>query len=214
MSVWFTADLHLGHRSIVGFCNRPFLSEAEAQQVRDNPRGKIAIGDDTVQAHDRALIDGINDRVRPEDELWILGDFAWGGYEKARRYRERIHCGTVHFIRGNHDGPEIDTLFTTVADQRTIRVQGQTIFLSHYPARSWDGSFHGSWSLYGHVHGRLEAEDAANPWMLTRDVGVDNCDYQPWSFEQLQAYMQPRTVAHEKRLRAFKAGDVNHSNVT
>jgi hypothetical protein len=27
---------------------------------------------------------------------------------------------------------------------------------------------------------------------LTKDVGVDACDYRPWSFEELRAYMAPR----------------------
>ena len=55
-------------------------------------------------------------------------------------------------------------------------------------------------SLYGHVHNRLAAEDAANARWLTKDVGVDACDYRPWSFEELRGYMAPRLDA----FRAWK----------
>jgi len=28
-TTWFTADLHLGHRNIISYCERPFLDAAE-----------------------------------------------------------------------------------------------------------------------------------------------------------------------------------------
>ena len=80
-----------------------------------------------------------------------------------------------------------------------VRVADQDVWLNHYPMRSWDGKSHGSWHLYGHVHGRLAAEDAAHPWMLTRDVGVDACDYRPVSFTELAAFMAPRVEAFRQR---------------
>lgn len=64
--------------------------------------------------------------------------------------------------------------------------------------RSWHKSFHGSWQLYGHVHGRLEEEDQRTSWSLTKDVGVDACDYKPMSFSDLQSYMKPREKAFAK----------------
>ena len=33
MTVWFTADLHLGHGNIIRYCKRPFLSEAELEKM-------------------------------------------------------------------------------------------------------------------------------------------------------------------------------------
>jgi hypothetical protein len=65
--------------------------------------------------------------------------------------------------------------------------------------RSWNKSFHGSWHFYGHVHGRLGREDAANPAMLVKDVGVDACGYRPWGFEELSDYMGPRVEAFHRR---------------
>lgn len=79
-----------------------------------------------------------------------------------------------------------------------ISVQGQDIWLNHYPMRSWHKSGRGSWHLYGHVHGRLNKEDETQPWRLTRDVGVDACQYQPVSFQQMREYMAPRVEAAKR----------------
>ena len=51
--VYFTADLHLGHANIIGHCGRPFAS---------------------VEEMDRVLLQNWNDRVRPTDAVYILGD--------------------------------------------------------------------------------------------------------------------------------------------
>jgi calcineurin-like phosphoesterase family protein len=49
------------------------------------------------------------------------------------------------------------------------------------------------------------AQTKADP--LTRDVGVDACDYKPVGFEELHAWMQPRVRAFEERKAKFIAGD-------
>ena len=99
--------------------------------------------------------------------------------------------------------------FNKTIEQGMINVQGQRIWLNHYPMRSWDGRFHGSWHLYGHVHGRLAEEDESRPSLLTRDVGVDVCDYAPVRFEEIADYMAPRIEVFETDKAAFIAGDVS-----
>jgi len=199
--LWFTADLHLGHGNIIKYCQRPWLSGDELLREREATRGGGKVSHETVQRHDAALIEAINEQVGKNDVLWILGDFSLCSLEEAKVYRERIHCREVNLVRGNHDLPCYDLLFKRVIDQGMIKHLGRKIWLNHYPMRSWDKAFHGSWHLYGHVHGRLMAEDAANPRLLARDVGVDATDYRPVSFSELFEYMQPR----EEAFRAWKA---------
>ena len=193
--LWFTADLHLGHGNIIKYCQRPFLSPEERKRARMNPRGLWKVSPATVARHDEALLDAINERVGEEDILWVLGDFSLAPLEQARTYRERIRCRHVNLVRGNHDLASYDALFERVLDQGMIKHQGKKIWLNHYPMRSWDKAFHAAWHLYGHVHGRLREEDAANPRLLTRDVGVDTCDFRPLSFEEIADYMAPREAA-------------------
>jgi calcineurin-like phosphoesterase family protein len=136
--------------------------------------------------------------------LWLLGDFCWGKLAEATSYRNRILCRNVHLVWGNHDHHSIRPLFGEAIEQGMIEVEGQAIWLNHYPMRSWNRSFHGSWHFYGHVHGRLSAEDARNDSTLTKDVGVDACSYRPWSFAELREYMAPRVVKFNERKAALR----------
>lgn len=191
-TVWFTADPHFGHGNIIKYCQRPFLSDEEKNRADEDPRGRWKVSRETVRRHDEALLSAINESVMPDDQLWILGDFCLGKYDDAKKYVERIACKNINFVWGNHDHPSIGPLFQRTFQQVLIKVKGQNIFLNHYPMRSWDKRFHGSWALYGHVHNRLANLDREKPTLLTRDVGVDACDYYPVSFEQLKTYMEPR----------------------
>ena len=49
-------------------------------------------------------------------------------------------------------------------------------------------------------------EDEAHPHLLTRDVGVDACEYRPVSFEELRAYMAPRVEAFRRRKAGLAQG--------
>ncbi|MCI0460731.1 MAG: metallophosphoesterase [Gemmataceae bacterium] len=206
MHVWFTADLHLGHGNIIKYCKRPFMTPRELEQIQRDPRGKFRLSDESVRRHDEALLAALNERVEEDDTLWILGDFCWGALDQATHYRQRIRCRNVHLVWGNHDHRSIRPVFDRAIEQGMIEVEGQAIWLNHYPMRSWNRSFHGSWQLYGHVHGRLAAEDAVNG-LLTRDVGVDACDYRPLTFEDLCAYMAPRVERFHQRKAASRRGD-------
>jgi calcineurin-like phosphoesterase family protein len=197
--VWFTADLHLGHGNIIRYCMRPFMFSEEETLAKADPRGSWKISPETLQRHDNALLDAINRVVDKTDTLWILGDFCWGKLEIARAYRERILCKNVHLVWGNHDHQSVKPLFSSAIDQGLIRVEKEQIWLNHYPMRSWNKRFHGTWHLYGHVHGRLSAEDTANPSWLTKDVGVDASGYRPWSFDEIASYMNPRVEQFKRQ---------------
>ncbi len=207
MRTWFTADLHLGHGNIIKYCQRPFLTDEERERARTDPRGRWRVSEETVRRHDNALIEAINTGVGADDVLWVLGDFCWGGLAEAREYRDRIRCGNVHLVWGNHDQRSIRPVFGKALEQGMIQVSGVDIWLCHYPMRTWDRRFHGSWHLYGHVHGRFVAEDNRNPTMLTRDVGVDACNYLPLSFEDLQHYMAPRIEQFQKHKEGMVRGE-------
>lgn len=204
---WFTADTHFGNANIIKYGKRPFLNEEEQQLLQSDPRGKWRVSKETLQRHDQGLLDAINDRVGEDDELWVLGDFCLGKFREAKRYVEQIRCERVNLVWGNHDDRTIGQAFHKTIEQGMVRIEGQHIWLNHYPMRSWDRRFHGSWHLYGHVHGRLVEEDRAREVFLTRDVGVDACDYVPVSFEDLRQYMQPRIAVFEREKAALEAGD-------
>ena len=81
MTTWFTADLHLGHRNIIDYCNRPF---------RD------------VESMNHALIENWNDSVAPDDIVWVVGDFALGKIGETLPLVSTLH-GRKILVAGNHD---------------------------------------------------------------------------------------------------------------
>lgn len=77
----YIADLHFGHQSVINFDNRPF---------------------DNVKEMDRVLIDSWNRRVTKEDQVYIVGDFAYRNEKTFSWYLKRL-AGEKHLIVGNHD---------------------------------------------------------------------------------------------------------------
>jgi len=109
---YFTADLHLGHRSILKYSARTeFMTEADRgafEEVRADPDrfGAWRPSPESVHRMDQGLLDRINERVGRNDRLWIVGDFAHPAKATApvlRAYRERIVCPDVRLVWGNHD---------------------------------------------------------------------------------------------------------------
>lgn len=157
---WFTADTHFGHINVIKYCNRPFQS---------------------IQEMDEVLINNINKHVQKNDTLYHLGDFAFVKYsvKKTKEYLDRIKCSKIILIVGNHDphnsyGAKKDfaQLFSGCYNVIKIKIPiesiVQKIVLSHYAMKVWDTSHYGTWHLYGHSHYSLP-EDST----LSIDVGVD-----------------------------------------
>lgn len=78
---WFTADLHLGHKRIIELCDRPFATVAEM---------------------DAAIVERWNERVDPDDTVFVLGDFAKGDVTESLPLVRTLH-GRKVLVAGNHD---------------------------------------------------------------------------------------------------------------
>lgn len=165
--IWFTADLHFGHRNI----------------IKHHP-GR---GDSLDEMHDR-LITAWNDTVSARDDVWVLGDFAMGPSADVPRYFMALR-GRKHLVVGNHDhGPTRRLPWTTVHDIYEWKQKPHRAVLCHYPLLTWNGAHHGVWMLHGHSHGLL------GPTTNTRmDVGVDcHPEMRPFSLDEVEADMAHR----------------------
>ena len=168
MTIYFTSDQHFAHQSILQHCYRPFSS---------------------IQEQDETLIENHNKVVQPTDTIYMLGDVAWKlNIDQLKILFKKLN-GIKRVILGNHDNV---SYLRNLANQRVIEslhdtcgvtINGQYIWLSHYPHRAWDRSFHGSWQLAGHTHGNCE------PYGKSCDVGIDCWNYTPVSFEELKSLM-------------------------
>lgn len=171
--LFFTSDTHFSHAKIIEYCNRPFTTADEMDEV---------------------LVANWNARVSPSDQIWHLGDFAFSDPTKTNDILKRLN-GHKHFIKGNHDkvfrkNEWLFNHFETVADYKEIKWNSQKIVLTHYPLLTWNGAHHGSWSLSGHCHSSC---NWYHDQTTSYDVGVDNNNYVPISFEEVQTLMLNKT---------------------
>jgi calcineurin-like phosphoesterase family protein len=157
MTVFFTSDTHFGDHRVLNIWRRPYGSVGEMNE---------------------AIIARWNARVRPDDEIWHLGDFA-AGMRSAPEMLARLR-GRKHLVTGNNDGPEVGELpWTSVQAYAELTVDGTMLVLCHYPFRTWNRINRGSVNLHGHSHGRL------SPMKGQFDVGVDAQAFQPVTLSEL-----------------------------
>jgi calcineurin-like phosphoesterase family protein len=179
MNTFFTADTHLGHSAIIRFCSRPFLNVEEMNEI---------------------IIKNWNLKVKPQDRVYIIGDFAFGSREKILNYTQKLN-GHKILIVGNHDniGQPKNYGFAEKYQLLTAKINGIYITMCHYAMRTWEKSHYDSWHIYGHSHGMLEA--IGKSW----DVGVDNNGFAPVEFEELKRIMdsQPHNLNWLERLKNF-----------
>lgn len=178
-NIWFTSDTHYHHKNIVRGVSewkdfRP-KDDAGIQSLRDF---------DTLSHHDDTLVNTINALVKPDDILYHLGDWSFGGKEQIGNFRERLHVKTIHLVLGNHDqhiekeGSIYKDLFTSVNHvlQPTVMCGDEKVklFLSHYSHQVWNKSHKGIIHLFGHSHGSLKGIGRS------MDVGVDTNEMRPY----------------------------------
>ena len=168
--IFFTADNHFDHGNIIRYCDRPFDSLKEMNEL---------------------MMEKWNNLVEPEDVVFILGDFCFGKVDTWVWRLSHLN-GQKYLALGNHDknvpaGPfqKIDNIFNLLIHDPEIK-DGQRITLCHYPMLSWYQSHRGSWQLFGHVHGAMPNK----PNMLTTfnqlDVGVDVHGFAPVSYQEVK----------------------------
>ncbi len=168
---YFSADTHFSHANIIIHCDREFH---------------------TLEEMNTTMLDNINEKVGDNDIYWHLGDFAW---RDANKFLDAINCKDIRIILGNHDKREKKTLKQAQERGRIrlyhgyhdMKIEDKKVTLCHYPMRSWNCSYHGSWHLSGHVHGMI-----TNPDKWTMDVGVDSNNFFPVSWEEVKKHMDDR----------------------
>jgi calcineurin-like phosphoesterase family protein len=167
----FTADLHHSHPKIVEICNRPiFIPYYNGEKSMKNPDYKQKI--DII--HNEWLTNEvINKWVDKKHTLFIIGDVTMDKREKAEKFIDKLN-GNKFLILGNHDkNIHNSTRFNQITQIKDFTYSnfGLNIHIvcCHYHMLSWNRKIHGSWHLFGHVHGRLNQDIG-----LAFDVGIDN----------------------------------------
>ena len=167
MTIFFIADLHFFNENIITYCNRPFKTIEEMNEI---------------------LIFNWNSVVKRGDIIYVLGDFALTWNKNVNKVEKLLNTlnGQKFLIYGNHDRQAVKRAkgWNWQGDYKSIKIEGQKIILFHYSIRNWHHKEKGSWHLYGHSHGNT------TPYGKSFDIGVDCWNFFPVSFEQVKETME------------------------
>lgn len=141
-----------------------------------------------TQAEEEELIAKWNSVVRPNDQVFYVGDFCDSGEADLREYRKRLN-GKILLIKGNHDTLPNDvykSVFTAVCDELVI--EALDLVLRHCPDIERKKDFR---QVYGHEHiegGQLHPMDPARSFCscVMRNGGF------PIPLESALAKMDPK----------------------
>lgn len=179
--IWFTSDMHFYHKNIISYCNRPFR--------------------DLEEMHDE-LIRRFNEKVKPDDTCYLLGDIVFGGVHKWELILSRLN-GKKALVQGNHDDRRAKRFLPTMDTAEINSLDGIAVKLSHYPYAPIEPDEDqrylerrlvddGSWLLHGHVHCQYKVRRN----MI--NVGVDVWDYYPVSFEEIKGIIKPNQAERQR----------------
>ena len=167
--IYFTSDTHFGHKNIIKYCKRPFK--------------------DTYLMNQQ-LIKNWNSVISPDDLVYHLGDFAFGGIKK---YLPELN-GEIILIRGNHDRhSDIQGCGLEIHQRLDFEYKGIKFKLNHRPVfmKGTDDTYNDTerratinldeydWIICGHVHEKWKI------FQKNINVGVDARGLKPISADDI-----------------------------
>lgn len=186
--IYFTSDLHFGHKNIIEYCNRPF---------------------DDVEEMNAALINNWNETVSDNDTVYILGDLFMGKRDTWAGIVEQLN-GHIRLVPGNHDQchpmRSKSKKFTSVFEEMGIEVmsdklilpEDERFYLCHFPfegdsqevdrfdeCRPDRMEVGDKILLHGHIHEKWRINNPTTFWGKTLNVGVDVNKFRPISLEEI-----------------------------
>lgn len=176
--VFLTSDFHLNH-------DRSFIYE---------PRGFSS-----VEEHDEAIIDNINELVAPEDTLYILGDLMLGDNEEGARKLRQIQCKDIRVIRGNHCTDarvrlyEYSLGYQILGYAAPVKFGGKNFMLSHYPMATTNFDFEKKpWERIYNLCGHSHTKEKWDPATSSVHVELDAWENYPVNIEDIFSLIRKR----------------------
>ena len=196
--IYFTSDLHFNHPRILEYekITRPFSSLTEMNET---------------------LITNWNNVVKPEDTVYVLGDFVLGDPKLIPEFLNRLN-GTIKLIRGNHDTPAklkvYQELGIEIKDIEYLTYKGRFFILCHFPIASEEfmqmvvNDNSEVINVYGHVHSNARK----GFYQGTYHIGVDTNNLTPINIEQVWSESWPEEMMTPE-IQAYKIAHTENPNL-
>ena len=140
MAIWLTSDWHFGH-------DREFIWKA---------RGFASVED--MNEH---IIAAHNAVVKPDDDVYVLGDLMLGDSEKGIECIKRMN-GKLHIVWGNHDTDSRKAKYAELPNVVecnhviVLKYKKHHFYMSHYPTLTGnlekESLTQMTLNLFGHTH--------------------------------------------------------------
>ena len=157
VETFFAADLHMGHKLMERV--RPF---------------------ETLEEHDRQIVERWNSVVRDKDVVWVLGDVVIN-----RRCLPLLDLlrGRKKLVMGNHDVHH-SALYLDHFEKIYGAIEFKGCILTHIPVHRSQGD-----RFRANVHGHLHSKTLEDPFYV--NVSLEQIDYAPISWPELQKRLPP-----------------------
>jgi calcineurin-like phosphoesterase family protein len=169
-NLFLTADTHFGHWGVCKFLTK------EGNKLRPW---------NTPDEMDEEMIELWNQTVRPNDKVYLLGDYVIN--RRAIKTASRLN-GKKCLIKGNHDIFRLDEYSEHFYDIRGYHILDNMI-LSHIPIHECQLDRY-EYNIHGHLHSNrvLNAEGNIDPRYFC--VSVEHTDFRPISFEEVKTIIK------------------------
>lgn len=105
--IYCTSDEHFYHTNVIKYCGRPY---------------------DSVEQMNEALVNNWNSIVRPEDDVYCLGDFSMA-FRSVELFSSRL-MGKKYLVPGNHD-------FCHSYHKKSRNPENRTKWIQNYENLGW-----------------------------------------------------------------------------
>lgn len=169
--------MHFGHES-------PYTKFFREDGTMLRPHGSAHMGDE-------AMILNWNNRVRPGDKVYVVGDVCMSKSAKSLEVLSRL-MGEKILIKGNHDMHTITQYAQYFKDVRgSHQLDGK--LLTHIPIHP-DSLSRWTHNIHGHLHDKeVKTAFGARPDLRYFNVSVERINYTPISLEELNLAIKNRT---------------------
>ena len=168
-AVYLVSDTHFGHAGVCRFMRNDGVTKLRPW--------------DTPEDMDEAMVKAWNERVRPNDKVYHLGDVVIN--RRALATMARLNGDKV-LIRGNHDIFRDDEYRKYFRELRAYHVMNGMI-LSHIPIHSESLGRFGT-NIHGHLHSNRVMTEVWGEYKIDvryHCVCVEQTDFAPILFEDV-----------------------------